>query len=344
MRFLLLGNSGLRVSQLCLGAMTFGEEWGWGSNKDESRKVFDAFVEAGGNFIDTADMYTGGTSEKMVGEFVASAGRERFVIATKYSFNSRRGDANAGGNHRKNMVQALEGSLKRLKMDYVDLYWVHAWDQMTPIEETMRALDDLVRAGKILYVGVSNFPAWLVSRANALAEWRGWSPIVAMQIEYSLIERTSDRELIPMAQALNIGLTSWSPLASGILSGKYSGRGEAEGERRLDKAAIVSVDERKLRIAEEVGKVASELGTTAARVALAWVCSKPGMIPIVGARKSSQLIDNLGCLSISLPEEQMKRLEQVSAIAEDYPTDFLNRPPIRDFLHGGTWDAIDRNK
>ena len=232
MRYKLLGRSGLRVSELCLGTMTFGEDWGWGSSKDVSRKIFDAFAGAGGNFLDTADGYTNGTSEKMVGEFVASE-RGRWVVATKYSFNQRPGDPNAGGNHRKNMVQALEGSLRRLKTDYVDLYWVHAWDGLTPVDELMRALDDVVRAGKVLYVGVSDTPAWVVSRANTLADCRGWSPFVALQIEYSLVERTPERDLLPMARALDLAVTPWSPLGGGVLSGKYTGKAATPEQGRL---------------------------------------------------------------------------------------------------------------
>ena len=227
MNYRLLGNSGLRVSELCLGTMTFGEEWGWGANKEESRKIYDAYREAGGNFLDTANVYTGGTSERMLGEFLQGH-REQMVVATKYTNALTTGDANAGGNQRKNMVQAVEGSLQRLKTDYIDLYWLHIWDQLTPIEEVMRAFDDLVRQGKVLYVGVSDAPAW-VSRANTLAELRGWSPFIGLQIEYSLVERTVERELIPMAKALGLGVTAWSPLAGGALTGKYSGATKEEG-------------------------------------------------------------------------------------------------------------------
>src|SRR5919197_2103328 len=221
MKYYLLGKSGLRVSEICFGAMTFGEEWGWGTSKEESRKVFNEYIDAGSNFIDTANNYTGGTSEKYIGEFIASDDRDRFVLATKYTSNTRRGDPNAGGNHRKNMVQSLEASLQRLNTDYIDLYWVHAWDPMTPIEEMMRALDDMIRAGKILYAGISDAPAWIVSQANTLANLRGWNEFIAIQIEYSLIERTSERELLPMANALDLGVTAWSPLGGGVLTGKY---------------------------------------------------------------------------------------------------------------------------
>nr|HMQ54595.1 aldo/keto reductase [Anaerolineae bacterium] len=227
MRYKLLGRSGLRVSELALGTMTFGEEWGWGASKEESKKIFDAYAEAGGNFVDTANRYTEGTSEKFVGDFIA-ADREHFVVATKYTLFMRRDDPNFSGNHRKNMVQALEASLKRLKTDYVDLYWVHAWDYTTPVEEVMRGLDDLVRSGKVLYIGISDTPAWIVSQANTMADLRGWSRFVGLQLRYSLIDRTVERELLPMARALDLGVTPWSVLGSGVLTGKYN-QGDTTG-------------------------------------------------------------------------------------------------------------------
>src|ERR1044072_2199611 len=223
MRYRLLGNSGLRVSEASLGTMTFGEDWGWGTGKDEARKVYDAFREAGGNFIDTANLYTNGTSESLLGAFMEGH-RQSVVLATKYSNAAPGTDPNAAGNQRKNMVQAVEASLKRLRTDYIDLYWVHVWDQLTPVEEVMRGLDDLVRAGKVLYVGISDAPAWWIAQANTLAQLRGWSPFIGLQIEYSLIERTVERELVPMAKALNVGVTAWSPLAGGVLTGKYQNR------------------------------------------------------------------------------------------------------------------------
>ena len=239
-KYHLLGKSGLRVSELCLGAMTFGEEWGWGASKEECRKIFNAYVDAGGNFIDTANKYTEGTSEKYIGEFIADD-RDRFVLATKYTSNTRRGDPNAGGNHRKNMIQSLEASLRRLNTDYIDLYWVHAWDPLTPIEEMMRALDDMVRAGKILYIGVSDAPAWIVSQANTLANLKGWTEFTGLQIEYSLIERTPERELLPMADTLNIGVTAWSPLGGGVLTGKYNKSNREEGQQQQNTSSSNTV-------------------------------------------------------------------------------------------------------
>src|SRR3982075_3200839 len=230
MKYRLLGNSGLRVSEAALGTMTFGDDWGWGSAKEEARNVYDAFREAGGNFIDTANLYTNGTSESFLGEFMKDH-RQSVVLATKYTNAMPGTDPNAAGNHRKNMVQALEASLKRLRTDYVDLYWVHIWDQITPVEEVMRGLDDLVRQGKVLYVGISDAPAWWIAQANTLAALRDWTQFTGLQIEYNLIERTVERELVPMAKALNLGVLAWSPLAKGVLTGKYQSEGKADGAR-----------------------------------------------------------------------------------------------------------------
>jgi aryl-alcohol dehydrogenase-like predicted oxidoreductase len=366
-KYQLLGKSGLRVSELCLGAMTFGEEWGWGASKEECHKIFNAYVDAGGNFIDTANKYTEGTSEKYIGEFIA-ADRDRFVLATKYTSNTRRGDPNAGGNHRKNMIQSLEASLKRLNTDYIDLYWVHAWDPLTPIEEMMRALDDMVRAGKILYIGVSDAPAWIVSQANTLANLKGWTEFTGLQIEYSLIERTPERELLPMADALNIGVTAWSPLGGGVLTGKYnkSNREEQqqqntssssttvvaqEGNSRLEvqnEFANRVLNDRNMLIAQEVSKIAKEIGCSAAQVALNWVrqqnimspAGKNKIIPIIGARKETQIKDNLACLEFELTSEQMQRLNEVSKIELGFPHDFLNSEMIKDIIYGGTYSLI----
>lgn len=346
MKFKLLGKSGLRVAEICLGTMTFGESWGWGASRDESRAIFDLYVQSGGNFLDTADGYTNGESEKLVGEFIASE-RERFVVATKYSFNGRPGDPNAGGNHRKHMVEALESSLKRLGTDYVDLYWLHAWDSMTPVEEVMRAFDDMVRAGKILYAGISDTPAWVIAQANTLAALRGWTPYVGLQIEYSLIERTPERELLPMAKALDIGVTAWSPLASGLLSGKYtniSESGEPVAEKRLDKTNFTKLDERNLSIAKAVQKIADDLGRPPAQVALNWVRQRNNIIPIIGARKLFQAKDNLACLDFLLSGEIMRKLDEVSRIELGFPHDFLTRPSVSDYLHGGTLPLIHSHR
>src|SRR6516225_9627432 len=270
MNYRLLGKSGLRVSEFCLGTMTFGEDWGWGSTKDEARKIYEAFRDAGANFIDTANIYTKGTSEAFLGEFMKGH-RESVVLATKYTNATPGTDPNAAGNHRKSMVQAVEASLKRLQTDYVDLYWVHIWDQITPVEEVMRALDDLVRQGKVLYVGISDAPAWWIAQANTLATLRGWSPFVGLQIEYSLIERTVERELIPMAQALNLGFTAWSPLAGGVLTGKYHGHGSSE-QARLSSEMMKDFrpeQQRADRVVTAVKQASDQVGRSMAQVALA---------------------------------------------------------------------------
>jgi aryl-alcohol dehydrogenase-like predicted oxidoreductase len=327
--------------------MTFGEEWGWGASKDESRQIFDTFVEAGGNFLDTANGYTDGSSEKILGEFIASE-RERLVVATKYSFplqmNDRKGNPNGSGNHRKNMIQSLEGSLKRLNTDYIDLFWLHAWDYTTPIEEVMRAFDDLVRAGKVLYIGISDAPAWIVAQANTLAQCYGWSPFVALQIEYSLIERAPERDLLPMAQAFDIALTPWSPLAGGVLTGKYNTNGNNGDSKQTASSRGSEIPERSLKIAEVVSQVAQEIGSTASQVALAWLLTRGNtVIPIVGARKLSQIKDNLSCVDIKLSQEHLQRLNQVSQIELGFPHDFLQNDTIRDRLFGGTFNAIENH-
>ena len=311
MRYRLLGRSGLRVSELCLGTMTFGEDWGWGSSKDESRRVLDAFFEAGGNFIDTANVYTNGTSESLLGEFL-KGDRDRAVLATKYTNAMPGTDPNAAGNERKNMMRAVEASLKRLQTDYIDLYWLHIWDRMTPVEEVMRAFDDLVRQGKVLHVGVSDMPAWAVARANTLAELRGWTPFVGLQIEYSLLERTVERELLPMAEALGLGVTAWSPLAGGLLTGKYAG-GKAEADARMNSEMMqrfAQGRERPEAVVAEVLAVSEEVGRSPAQVALAWLRQRPvPVIPIVGARRLEQFRDNLACLDLELDEAQLGRLD-----------------------------------
>lgn len=340
MNYKLLGKSGLRVSELSLGTMTFGEDWGWGASQDESKRIFDAYGEAGGNFLDTADGYTNGSSEKIVGELVKSE-RQRWVIATKYTFNQTPGNPNGGGNHRKHMMEAVEGSLKRLGTDYIDLYWVHAWDRLTPFEEVMRGLDDLVRQGKVLYLGTSDEPAWVVSYSNAIAELRGWTRFVGLQVEYSLIERTPERDLLPMADYLGLGVTAWSPLASGILTGKYNPGAAGSEPKRLDQITFTQVDERALRIAGEVKTVSEELGHSPAQVALAWVRQK-GAIPILGARKISQFEDNLKSLEVTLSPEQLARLDEVSHIELGFPHQFLRSEFVHNYLHGGLWDRIDK--
>jgi len=341
MNYKLLGKSGLRVSELCLGTMTFGEDWGWGASKDECERMLNAFVDAGGNFIDTANHYTNGTSEKIVGELLAGK-RDEFVIATKYTLNGRPNDPNAGGNQRKSMVQAVNASLKRLNTDYIDLYWVHAWDGITPIDEVMRGLDDLIHAGKILYIGISDAPAWKVAQANTLAELRGWSQFVGLQIQYNLVERTSERDLLPMAHEFGISVTAWSPLAGGVLSGKYNTNDSNQyrfGDHNPRSKALLT--ERNLKIAEKLMAVAGEIGKTPSQVALRWLLQKgKNIIPIIGAKKSSQIADNLGCLSFELSEPHMNVLNEISKIELGFPHDFLNTPMVKQLVHGNNHSKL----
>ena len=342
MRYRLLGNSGLRVSEAALGTMTFGDDWGWGSAKDEARKVYDALREAGGNFIDTANLYTNGTSESFLGEFMEGH-RQSVVLATKYTNSVPGTDPNAAGNQRKNMVQSVEASLKRLRTDYIDLYWVHIWDQITPVEEVMRGLDDLVRQGKVLYAGISDAPAWWIAHANTLAHLRGWSPFVALQIEYSLIERTVERELIPMARALNIGVTAWSPLAGGVLTGKYHGQGSSERGRMSGDMMkeFLPEQERADRIVAAVKAVSQQTDRSMAQVALAWLRYRPvPVIPIIGARKLSQLQDNLASLDLTLSSEQLKSLDDASKIEPGFPYSMYSKDLVRGFAYGGLQDQI----
>lgn len=343
-RYRLLGRSGLRVSPLALGTMTFGDDWGWGASEDEARRIFDTYVEQGGNFVDTASNYTDGSSEELVGEF-AEGRRDGLVLATKYTNMTRPGDPNSAGNHRKNMVRTVEQSLRRLRTDYIDLLYLHAWDETTPVEEVLRAMDDLVTAGKVLYLGISDTPAWQVSRMQAIADLRGWNPLVALQIEYSLAERTVERELIPMAAELGLGVLPWSPLASGVLTGKYSHADLATGEvdqpdgpagtRRGVALGSGALTERSLAVAEVVREVANELGHTPSQVALAWTLLEPTVTsPIIGVRTLDQLTDNLGALSVRFTAEQLDRLAAVSAIDLGFPHEFLAKPMIRSVIHG----------
>jgi aryl-alcohol dehydrogenase-like predicted oxidoreductase len=342
MKYKLLGNSGLRVSEFALGTMTFGEEWGWGSSKTEAQKVYAAYREAGGNFVDTANIYTNGTSESFLGEFMKGH-RESVVLATKYTNAAAGKDPNAAGNQRKNMMQSVEASLKRLQTHYIDLYWVHIWDQITPVEEVMRGLDDLVRQGKVLYIGISDAPAWWIAQANTLASLRGRSSFVGLQIEYSLVERTVERELIPMAKALNLGVTAWSPLSSGVLTGKYHGLGSAESGRMSSDMMkqFLPEESRTARIVAAVKGVADQAGRSMAQVALAWLRTRPvPVIPILGARKLSQLQDNLASLDLSLSAEQVKALDEASQIELGFPHDFFAKEMVCTLVYGGMRDQI----
>lgn len=342
MKYRLFGKSGLRVSEAALGTMTFGQERGWGAPKDESRKVYDAFREAGGNFIDTANIYTDGTSESFLGEFLEGH-RDSVVLATKYSNAAPGNDPNAAGNHRKSMMQAVEASLKRLRTDYIDLYWVHIWDAITPVEEVMRGLDDLVRQGKVLYVGISDVPAWWIAQANTLADLRGWSRFVGLQIPYNLIERTVERELIPMAKALDIGVTAWSPLSNGVLTGKYHGHGGSELGRMNSETmkTFMPEQQRAARIVAAVKIVSEQTGCSMAQVALAWLRYRPlRVIPIIGARKLMQLQDNLASFDLELSAEHLKSLEEASRVDLGFPQDLYAIKAVGAIRYGGMRDRI----
>ncbi|MGI9290316.1 MAG: aldo/keto reductase, partial [Gammaproteobacteria bacterium] len=339
MKYKILGRSGLRVSELCLGAMTFGEELGMGANKEVSGQIYEAFREAGGNFIDTANIYTRGTSERMLGEFVAGD-RSDVVIASKYSMSTNPQDPNAGGNNRKNMTQALEATLDRLNTDYLDIYWVHGWDQVTRIDEVMRALDDMVRAGKVLHVGVSNFPAWLISAGNTLAAERGWTPFTAVQMHYNLVERSIETDFFDLCEAQDMAILPWSPLAAGLLTGKFNPDAEkqADEDARLKNAAYAArlLAEDRIRIAEGLVELARAAGCTPSQLALAWLLQRPRgtVIPILGARKLEQFRDNIGCLDIELNQTQIEALEALNPLINPYPASLFETDFYRAMLHG----------
>src|SRR3954468_16746353 len=306
--YVTLGRSGLRVSPFCLGAMTFGEDWLWGSSVAESEAIMARFLERGGNFIDTANVYTKGHSERIIGDFVGRdrGRRDRVVIATKFFGNLYPGDPNAGGAGRKNIVASCEQSLRRLQTDYIDLYWMHCWHRFTPIDETMRALDDLVVAGKVRYIGLSDTPAWKVAQAQTIARFRGWAPLVALQIEYSLLERTVEGELIPMALELGLGATPWSPLKSGVLSGKYTRENAASVKADRGERVTQNLGEKTYGIIDELIAIGNELEATPASIALAWVQGRPGVAStIIGARRLDQLDQNLAALDVSLSPDQV---------------------------------------
>ncbi|RZT88134.1 aryl-alcohol dehydrogenase-like predicted oxidoreductase [Pseudonocardia sediminis] len=327
----LLGRSGLRVSPLALGTATFGTEWGWGAEKEQARALFDTYVEHGGNFVDTASTYTDGSSERLLGEFIREH-RERLVVATKYTTLRTAGDPNSGGPHRKSLFASVEASLRRLGTDVIDLLYLHVWDFTTPVEEILRGLDDLVRQGKVHYVAMSNVPAWEISRMQAIADLRGWTPLVALQPEYSLINRAAERDLIPMAREMGLGVTPFSPVGGGVLAGRYTradlagaaGTRPGESNRKTFNAGLGMVTERTLTIADVVGDIASETDRTPAQIALAWVLDNPGVTaPVIGARTAEQLLGNLGALDVDLTAEQLARLDSVSAIDLGYPHDLL---------------------
>jgi aryl-alcohol dehydrogenase-like predicted oxidoreductase len=333
LRYHLLGRSGLRVSELGLGTMTFGDDWGWGADADESRRIFERYAEAGGNFVDTASNYTDGSSERIVGELVHDR-RERFVIATKYTLSLDPQDPNAGGNHRKSLVRALEQSLRRLGTDYVDLLYLHMRDDTTPIEEAVRALDDQVRLGKVLYVGISDSPAWLVAQANTLAELRGWSPFVALQLPYSAAGRDPERELLPMAAALGLGVVAWGVLEAGILTGKPT------EERRWPED---EVGETSARVLDALTAVAREHGCTPAQVAIAWMLGRPrppAVVPLVAATRGAQMVENLAAAELELGADELDAIDAAGAPRLGFPRSFLESSGVRQLIYGETYDRI----
>ncbi|WP_025761334.1 aldo/keto reductase [Dyadobacter tibetensis] len=339
MRYQLLGRSGLRVSEVCLGSMTFGKEWGWGADKHESFKIFDNYAHAGGNFIDTANRYTEGTSEKYIGEFI-EADRDHWVLGTKFTLKDRNGDLNYAGNHRKNMLRSVTESLKRLNTEYIDLLWVHLWDTTTHVEEVLRGLDDLISRGIIHYIGISDTPAWIVSQSNAIADLRGWNAFTAIQFEYSLLQRTPERDLLPMSKALDLAVTPWGAIGGGALTGKYlrgeSGRVPDDSSRRNEKSAA---------IAQTVVDIADEMGVTPAQVAINWTRHRNQvMIPILGASRATQMKDLLGCLDFKLPKEMIDRLNLASAIELGFPHEFLKSEGVKEEAFGGLFEKLDNHR
>jgi aryl-alcohol dehydrogenase-like predicted oxidoreductase len=335
----LFGPTGLRVSALCLGTMTFGQARAWGADRSGSRAVFERFAERGGNFIDTANNYMNGASEQFLGEFIAGR-RDQFVLGTKYSLTLCPDDPNGGGNHRKSLVSNLEASLRRLRTDYIDVYWLHAWDFLTPVEEIMRALDDVVRAGKVLYLGLSDAPAWIVASANTIAQHRGWTTFAGLQPEYNLAQRDAERDLLPMARAFGMTVTPWSPLANGILTGKYNDAPKPDGRLAPGRSRNhVTADG--LAMADVVASVAADIGRTPAQVALAWLLHQPGsIIPIIGARRVEQLDENLGCLDVDLGADHLARLTDAGQFHLGFPHDFIASPAILDQVHGRTYPRL----
>jgi len=343
----LLGRSGLRVSPLSLGTMTFGSDWGWGADSEEARRIFDFYVDHGGNFIDTSVNYTDGAAERFLGEFVGEK-RERVVLATKFTMAREPGNPNSGGNHRLNMVRSVEQSLRQLATDRIDLLYLHGWDMTTRPDEVMRALDDLIRSGTILYAGICNTPAWRIAEMQTFADLRGWSPFVALQIEYSLVERTVEHELMPMAAAMGLGVLPWSPLGGGVLTGKYS-KTDVQDSRDAGvspsrKGVIASsghLNARSIEIAQEVRAVADEVGSTPSQIALAWTLANAAVVsPIMGARTLTQAKENLGALDVMLSPEQLTRLNQVSEPEPIFPARFMERPLVQQLIFGGA--AVER--
>ena len=344
LRYRLFGPTGLRVSEICLGTMSFGEDWGFGADPATSHAVLDAYAEAGGNFLDTANKYHNGQTEEILGNWLSAANgrRDRTVVATKFTLAMDHSDPNSAGSARKNLRRAVEGSLRRLQTDHIDLMWVHAWDQHTPWQETLRALDDLVRAGKVLYIGLSDTPAWVVSAAKVMAELRGWSSYAGIQVEYGLLQRTPERDLLPMAAHFGMSTVAWGPLGGGVLTGKYTRGVDNDSKRAQGNAARGRTSESALAIAREVDAIADALGCSSAQVATAWVLQQDyGILPIVGARKVSQIVDTLGASEVRLDAEQLARLDALSRPELGFPHDFLRSNNVLDMVHSESRTRLD---
>ncbi|QXV65859.1 aldo/keto reductase [Mucilaginibacter sp. 21P] len=338
MKYKLLGRSGLKVSELCLGTMGFGTEGGWGADADTSFKIMDAYAEAGGNFLDTANIYKLGTSEKIIGDYLSNHDRDHFVVATKYTLKDNQTNVNASGNNRKNMMRSVEESLKRLKTDFIDVLYLHIWDDITPIDEVLRGMDDLIRQGKVNYAAISDTPAWVVAKGNTLAELMGWSQFIALQVEYSLLARTAERELIPMAKHFGMTVTPWAPLAGGALTGKY-----LKGEKGRIKPDSKRLNDQAEKITRVVMEIAQELGVSESHVALQWTMSKGFQcIPIVGATKVDQLKDNLKTVDVTLTEQHIAKLDEASKIELGFPGDFFNEDAVKMNSFGGFYDKVEK--
>lgn len=339
MNYKLLGHTGLKVSELCLGTMGFGTEGGWGATREESFGILDAFAQEGGNFLDTANVYKMGSSEQIIGSYLKENDRDYFVVATKYSLKDNETNPNASGNNRKNMMRSVDKSLERLQTDFIDVLYLHIWDDLTPIEEVLRGLEDLIRQGKVNYIAISDTPAWVVSKGQVMSELRGWNRFAALQVEYSLLQRSPERDLIPMASHFGMTLTPWAPLAGGALSGKYLKGGTGRLKENSNR-----LNDHSQQITRKVMQVAEELGAEPAHVALKWTIQQCGgnCIPIAGATKLEQLESNMKALSIEISPEQMHQLNDISKIELGFPFQFFKEEGVRLNNFGGFFDRIEK--
>ncbi|MEO1037314.1 MAG: aldo/keto reductase [Pseudomonadota bacterium] len=334
LKYKFFGRSGLRVSEICLGTMSMGQDWPFGADEPTSHDILSAYRDRGGNFLDTADKYHNGQTEEFIGRWLG-AERHKMVVATKYTLSMDHADPNASGNQRKHMMHAVEESLRRLNTDYIDLLWVHAYDKDTPIDETMRGLDDLIRQGKVTYIGMSDAPAWVISAANTMAELRGWTQFVGIQAEYNLLTRDLERDLIPMSHHFDLGVTAWAPLAGGVLTGKYTRAVENDSQRKAGNEQRGRDSEASLAVAREVDNIADDLGVSSTQVAIAWVLAQGyRLFPIAGARKVTQIEDTMAATDVTLPSDAMARLDELTQIKLGFPHEFLASDHLADFIRG----------